>query len=259
MNRVPSSYQIADNTFPSRKKMFQAPQEIKKKKNITKKCYLCVYIYWWGRMHVLVSHRYLWQAPLKSSTIARTKKKKHVTIFWHIVGQILFVWWLYARPEIGKYYESPFSLFDEEYIFYSWRPRHEERSRSGWLAKKYLVEKPHKSFANFETENDPFPQTDKNLCSVSEEPLEAKDFRFVDSWYRETSVIIVHRVDNRTAWQRCLIFLLLKMGQWVRYVWNVSHFDYGIYRYICHYCLRRVKGEKRTTVSLHEDTQNFVA
>lgn len=31
MNRVPSSYQIADNTFPSRKKMFQAPQEIKKK------------------------------------------------------------------------------------------------------------------------------------------------------------------------------------------------------------------------------------
>lgn len=211
MNRVSSSYQIADNTFPSRKKMFQAPQEIKKK-NITKKCYLCVYIYWWGRMHVLVSHRYLWQVPLKSSTIARTKKKKTCDNFLAHRWPNSVFWWLYARPEIGKCYESPFSLFDEECIFYSWRPRHEERSRSGWLAKKYLVENPHKSFTNFESENDPFPQTDKNLCSVSEEPLEAKDFRFVDSWYRETSVIIVHRLDNRTAWQRCLIFLLLKMG-----------------------------------------------
>lgn len=85
------------------------------------------------------------------------------------------------------------------------RGDHEEVTQ--WLASQKCSVKNRINHSPISNPNDPLPQTDNNLCSVSEEPLEAKDFRFVDSWYRKTSVNIAVRLGNRTAWQRCLIFI----------------------------------------------------
>lgn len=148
MNRVSSSYQIADIThFPATKKCFKRHKKWKKK-NITKKYYLCVYIYWWGRMHVL-SRTDIYDKPHQNRAQSHGQKIQNM---WHFFfGTLLAKFRFFGGCMRVRKLENVLNLrflFSKKGVYNSIRGDHKEVTQ--WLGQPTVFGgEPHKSFDSF--------------------------------------------------------------------------------------------------------------